>query len=221
MMILKKDLASRIKYFCSQKGISVAEAERKCGYSLGMISSRWASSPDDFGVLSKLTTLAEVLGISIDELLGVSSKPVQEKPPAANTGATELLLLGTVQSKIKWEKLGLDECEELQISPLQFSGSKSGKHFAEAWRNSNETVNFLLVAFCDDQSDLSEPMELELFSVIGHGLPLYQTANVTQSGLQQLYVQICEQAALRQLWESIYAEESTPRENLTADPMVS
>lgn len=221
MTIRKKDLANRIKYFCGLKGISIAEAERKCGYSVGMISSRWASSPEDFGVLSKLSILAELLGVSIDELLGLKEESPQKSVPAANTGPVELLLLGTVQGIIQWKKLGLDECEELQISPLKFPNSKNGRLFAEAWWNNNENMNFLLASFCDDQGDLSEPMELELFSVVGHGLPICQTANVSQSALQQLYVQICEQSVLYNLQKSIYAEEPKRLENSENDHMVS
>lgn len=221
MMIRKKDLANRIKSLCNQKGISITEAERKSGYSVGMISSRWASSPDDFGVLTKLTILAEVLGVSTDELLGLQREPAREHSPVAGTGAAELLLHGTARGGIKWKKLGLDECEELHISPLELQGAKSGRLFAEAWLSSSEHTNFLLTAFCDDLGDLSEPMELELFSVVGHGLPPCQTSNVSQRALQSLYVQICEQSALCRLRESVYMEASKPLENSEADPMVS
>jgi len=103
----KKGSCKSDQIFLQSKSISVAEAERKCGYSVGMISSRWASSSGDFGVLSKLTILAEVLGVSTDELLGLSSEPVHEKPPAANAGSSELLFAGTVRSKIKWGKTWL------------------------------------------------------------------------------------------------------------------
>lgn len=190
-MIQKRKLAANIKQLAAEKNKSIAALERFCGCSQGLIS-RWAASEsDEFSVLTKLTAMAEFLDVSLDELLG------RGPPPASQTGMTDpipRLFELTCSNAVQWHKLEADD--ESQIDPAELPPTQSGRMFSDAWWLLIDNCYFVLAAFCDDMSDTLESIELAVYCVVGHGIPVYPLPITNLAELQSLYVQLRIQNAL-------------------------
>lgn len=190
LIILKKDLGERIKRLAGEKNISLSSIEAQAGYSLGMLT-RWtnASENENFEIFSKLVTIASILGVSVDELLGVS------EPQAGVNRSENLLLRMTTSTKgaaLQWAETDWKTAEELsQQEPEEHA-------LAGAWSAERERLRFLLAAYCDDLDDVEEPMNLRLYALAGHGIPPQLIQGETTL-LQALYIAIQLQAAHQSL----------------------
>lgn len=176
--IYKKDLAQRIKGLCQKKGYTVNFVEAEACYSPGMIS-RWGAAGDseDFNVLSKLVTMASILEVSVDELLGLS-KTRESLAQNKDTDFFSNLAKATMDNRLIWNELDSEKRQSLFGNRL--SDSDRGRMIAKIWCAMQGEVSFALVAYCDDLADFSEPLELEMYVLAGHGiapLPL-QTGSV-------------------------------------------
>lgn len=190
LIILKKVLGERIKRLAGEKNISLSSIETQAGYSLGMFT-RWtnASENENFEIFSKLTTIASILEVSIDELLGVSG-PRAEAPRSENllfsmTASTKEAVLRWVETDWKTAK-ELPQPESEEYAP------------AGAWSAERGRLRFLLAAYCNDLDDAEEPMNLRLYALAGHGIPPQPIQGET-AALQALYIAIQLQAAHQSL----------------------
>lgn len=195
-MVNKAALASRIRSVAAEKGISIADLEKRAGYSPGMVS-RWAAAGDeDFGALTKLTSLAEGLGVSVDYLLAYECrKETDHSQKAAVSGGTETLLAVTAQGGLEWAKLKASDCEEAGLHQLCGMESVNGRALAEAWLSSYGGCRFVIAAFCDNVQDPGETIEVALFYFVGSGLPLRQ-ADAGSQAVKELYVELRAREAL-------------------------
>lgn len=69
------ELIDRIKSIASAKGISIKNLEDAAGLGRGTIYKWETSSPR----LDKLLQVADVLGVSIDEILGIKKEPAESE----------------------------------------------------------------------------------------------------------------------------------------------
>lgn len=192
VVVQKKALGERIKQLAAERGLSLSGIESTVGYSLGMIT-RWtnASNEEEFGIFSKLATMASLLSVSTDELLGL---------PAVHSGAERADKAGilscmidlTRQEKLDWTPVDWKAQENLPYRPLL---ETDGNYMlARAWTVTREQIRFLLASFSDDPDDTTEPMEFRLYALAGHGIP----PSPVQAGipeLQSLYIAILLQSA--------------------------
>lgn len=202
-MVLKSDLAAKIKQLCSDKGISLSTLEREAGYSLGMIS-RWAASSEDFNVFTKLLYIADRLDVTVDELLGRQKIPSQ----AGRVPETPLepLLEATCSSTLPWTG----------VSPAglpggaQFPCAESGRPLCGVWWCAYRGLHLALCAYCDDPDDPLEPMDLALYATPGHGIPPGPVPVPDGAALQTLYTQVLLQLAFQPEPVDQNAEQSKP-----------
>lgn len=187
--MLKKEFAERIKNKCQKKGISISDLEQKAGYSIGMIS-RWQSSSDDFAVLSKIIIMAEILGITVDELLGIANTQIERSE--SDLCSFRDLLEDTRSGKFRWNNLKNDVTFPINQNDIPLSDG--GKPIYEAWYVQVNLLYVLLVAYCDNIDDLNEQIELSAYGILGHSMPISRIP-VNESQLKELYMQIQIQAA--------------------------
>lgn len=190
LIILKKALGERIKRLAGERNIPLSSIETQAGYSLGMLT-RWAnaSETENFEIFSKLVTIASILGVSTDELLGVSGSQ-------AGVNHSENFFLSMIASTkraaLQWVETDWKTAEELsQQEPEERAP-------AGAWSAERGRLRFLLVAYCDDLDDVEEAMNLRLYTLAGHGIPPQLIQSET-APLQALYVAIQLQAAHQSL----------------------
>lgn len=195
--IYKRKLAQDIKSICQKKDISIPNLETAVGYSPGMIS-RWASSSadEDFNVLSKLVTMANILDVSVDTLLGIP-KNADPLVYSENSDIFSTLTEATVNGNLIWNML------DSQNNQLPFSNqilnSESDRVIAEKWYTTQEKVSFILVSYCDDLADFNEPLELVLYGFVGHGIALLPLRSTNPKSLHTLYAYIQFIAASKSL----------------------
>lgn len=195
--IHKKELAQRIKNLCQEKGLSVNSVESDAGYSTGMIS-RWCSAGDeeDFNVLSKLVTMADILEVSVDDLLGLSKTRevlVQEE----NTDIFFSLIKATMDNRLTWNELESEKRQ--QLFGNQLTDSERGRMISKTWYTMQGDVFFALVSYCDDLADFNELLELEVYVLVGHGIAPFSLQTSNAEMLQTLYGYIQCRAALQSL----------------------
>ena len=195
-IIYKKALAEQIKRLCVKKGISITSLESEVGYSQGMIS-RWMSADEkeDFNVLTKLSAMADRFGISMDELL----ERVQAEPPPKPHELLDLascLLKASECGILKWRVL--DGGSESKMFFEQIPAPRSGRHHADVWMAEQDRMAFLLVSWCDDIDNVSEPIELELYGLVEHGIPPY-VVKAEEKELKALYTYLRIQRAYQTL----------------------
>ena len=197
IIIHKKKLAQDIKRICQKKEISIPALEAAVGYSPGMIS-RWASSSDDedFNVLSKLVTMANILEVSVDNLLGVQ-KDKETISQTENSDIFSILTQATVSGRLVWNVL--DPQKNQLPFGYQLPDSESSRIVAKAWYTVQENVTFTLVSYCDDMADFNEPLELVLYGFVGHGIAPLQLHAPEPKFLHTLYAYIQFIAASKSL----------------------
>lgn len=206
--IYKKEFAQHIKSLCQEKGITVNSLETDAGYSPGMIS-RWGAAKDneDFNVLSKLVTMANILEVSVDSLLGLS-KTKEVLGQGENTDIFFNLATATMDNRLIWNEL---ESEKKQLLfGDQLLDSERGRTISKIWCTLQGDISFALVSFCDDLADFSEPLELELYVLTGHGIAPFPLQTDKMETLQTLYAYIQYKAALQSL---SYTESDQDRTN--------
>lgn len=190
-VVLKKFLGDRIKRLATDRGISLSSLEVQSGYSLGMIT-RWTNADEDenFEIFSKLATIADILGVSVGELLGVedpkSKAPYVEKPKLISR-----ITVATEEKRLQWMETNWELLDELPLKQPQESEERT---LAGRWSAECGRLRFLLVTYCDDPDDVEEPMSFQLYAVAGHGIPAQPIEGET-SELRTLYMEIQLQAA--------------------------
>lgn len=195
--IYKKKLAQDIKRICQKKNISIPSLETAVGYSPGMIS-RWASSSatEDFNVLSKLVTMASILDVSVDSLLGIHKNTASLDQPE-NPDVFSTLTAATVNGNLVWNVL---DTQNTQLPfGSQFLDSENDRMIAEIWYTEQTKVYFLLVSYCDDLADFNEPLELVLYAFVGHGIAPLPIRTTDPRYLHTLYAYIQFMAASESL----------------------
>lgn len=183
--IYKKEFAQHIKRLCQEKGYTVNSVEAEAGYSPGMIS-RWGAAGDseDFNVLSKLVTMANILEVSVDELLGLP-KTREVLPQDKDTGFFSNLAKATMDNHLIWNEL--DSGKKRLLFGNQLSDSNRGRMIAKIWYAMQGEISFALVAYCDDLADFSEPLELEMYILAGHGIAPLSLQTGSLEALHALY----------------------------------
>lgn len=182
VLILKKNLGERVKRRAAEKNISLSVLESQVGYSSGMFT-RWANAPENenFEIFSKLATIASILGLSIDELLGVSLPSPQA---ARSQDLISCMTASTRTAKLQWAETDWKNAEELPQFPAP------EEHVpALLWSAERGQIHFLLASYCDDLDDEKEPMSLRLYALAGHGIPP-QPIQAESAALQALYMAI-------------------------------
>lgn len=193
VVILKKTLGERIKRLAGEKNISLSFLESQAGYSAGMIT-RWnnVSEKENFEIFSKLATIAVILDVSIDELLGMKEfcgKTVV--PQEANL--ISCMTTSTKAAKLHWVETDWKSAEELpRLSASEEHAS------AISWLAERGRIQFLLTSYCDDLDDEKEPMSLQLYVLAGHGI-LPQLIQAESAALHALYMAIQIQAVQQSL----------------------
>lgn len=199
-IIYKKALAEQIRRLCVKKGISITSLESEVGYSQGMIS-RWMSADknEDFNVLTKLSAMADRFGISMDELL----ERVQVEPPPEPCEFPDLascLIKASECGKLKWYVLNGNSKSKTLFE--QIPAHESGRSPADMWMAEQDRMVFLLVSWCDDIDNASEPIEFELYGFVEHGIPPY-AIKAEKKGLETLYTHLRIQRAYQSLQSMI------------------
>ena len=197
-MILKNELASRIKARAAAIDISISSLEHQAGYSPGMFSRWLASEKEDFNVLTKLEKVADILGMTMDELLGRSQK-VGTSEKSGNIVSNDPILYltkATSNRTVTWSKLAAED--ELQLQLDQIPTSKHDLSYSSAWWVRTADTYLLLVAYCDDATDLTQSLELSLYCVVGHGLPLAPVLCDDEESLYSLFGQVC-------IWQAFHS----------------
>ncbi len=191
-VIQKYQLAQTIKQLAAERKIPVSSLEQRANYSPGTFS-RWSSiDSGEFNVLTKLSAIADILGVTIDQLLDRSPSPAEaaSSPPSANPALC--LLEATKIANITWSSEPPSSAEEMEVSP-------NGRPLAEVWKTRQSGIDFLLMVYCDDPDDDSEPMEFALYSAVRHGIPPLQVPAGDIRVFQQLYSQVRVQHSCQSL----------------------
>lgn len=102
----QEKLVSNIKRICGEKGISISTMEKDLLFSQGLIS-RWSRMNPS---ITKIISVADYLGVSLDELVG-------RKEVVQQTSFLEKLLNATKNNSLSWKPLG---CKKEFLHPLQF-----------------------------------------------------------------------------------------------------
>lgn len=180
-VVQKGALGQTIRDFALSKGISISSLERNAGYSPGMIS-RWISAgSEDYSSLSKLVTLADLLGVSLDELVGRQ----REALPGNDSNDPALRLKAeTCAGQLTWWP------DDNPAFAASIPPHKSGRPCCGGWWTQWNKLKFLLAAFCDDIDDEDEPLELSLYYTSGHKAALFPVTNAASAALSDLYTQI-------------------------------
>lgn len=183
-VVQKGGLGETVRDFALSKGISISSLERSAGYSPGMISRWIAAGPEDYFSLSKLVALADLLEVSLDELVGRQREALPKKD--LNNPASRLKT-ETCAGQLTWSVWQPDD-------KLAFADSlppnKSSRPCCGGWWTQREELKFLIAVFCDDIDDEEEPLELGLYYTPGHKLPLFPVPETVADALPDLYAQI-------------------------------
>lgn len=183
-IIQKGVLGETIRGFAAAKDISISNLEKKSGYSSGMISRWIAAGAEDYSSLSKLVTLADLLDVSLDELV----RRQRETAPKGGPGDPVLRLMDETRSEqlLWWEWRPNDGLLPTGLAPSH----ESGRPCCGGWQTQRDSLKFLLALFSDDIDDEDEPVELNLYCTPGHRLPLLPIPNASPDALSNLYTQI-------------------------------
>lgn len=193
--VYKKALGERIKRLAAKRNIPLSKLELRANYSAGMFT-RWTNADDDenFEIFSKLATIASILGVSVDELLGVG-EPKENAPNVGESDLISRIVDLTETKKLQWMETDWKIVEELSTKPLLEPEERTP---AGAWSVERGRLRFVLVAYCDDLDDEDEPMGLRMYALAGHGIPP-QPIQAETTALQALYMMIQLQAAYQSL----------------------
>lgn len=183
-VVRKGVLGDRIRTYAAAKGIPISTLERETKLSAGMISRWIAAGDEDYYALSKLVNLCDLLGVSLDEIVGRQANDVSA---AAVINPIPQLQRETCARQLLWYPWGPDSGFPVATSP---PGPKSGRPCCGGWWAERKKLTFILTCFCDDIQDDDEPLELGLYCTPGHKLPLVYVPQDSDNLLSQLYTQI-------------------------------
>ena len=193
MKVLRPEVAAHIRNACDRAGKSVPEAERQAGFSPS-ITARWENmAGEEFNLLSKFSNMADFLGVTLDELVtgkrAPSAKESRTKTTSAaeREGITAALIEKMAAGSLKWQELPL--YQKTVWLPNGVPVSDGGRSVSSAWHASQGKLNYLFVAYCDDETELAEPMDLELYCGVGHGRQPHQL-DAADDELERLHLQI-------------------------------
>lgn len=183
-VIQKGDLGEAVKDFAAAQGISISTLEREAGYSPGMIS-RWISAgEEDYSSLSKLVTMADLLEISLDKLVG---RKRESLPRVGVDSSASRLEAETRTGRLTWSAWRSGGTSASRgLIPVH----ESGRLCCGGWWTQRNCLKFVLALFCDDVEDEDEPMDLGLYCTPGHKLPLFPVPDASSDTLSALYAQI-------------------------------
>lgn len=194
-VVYKKALGERIKRLAAKRNIPLSRLESQVGYSLGMFT-RWTNAEDDenFEIFSKLAKIAGILGVTVDELLGLGESK-EDNSRAGRADLISCILDSTEAKKLQWMEIDWKIVEELPTKPFLEPEERTP---TGAWSVERGRLRFVLVAYCDDLDDEDEPMGLRMYALAGHGIPP-QPIQAETTALQALYMMIQLQAAYQSL----------------------
>lgn len=199
-IIRKGILGERVKDCAMAKRIPISTLEREAGYSPGMISRWIAAGDEDYNALTKLVKLADLLGVSLDELVG---RKAGEISAVMLNSPIPQLQAETCTGQLLWFPWQPD-------SGLPAGGivpvCKSGRSCGGGWWTDRKGLKFMLTCFCDDIRDEDEHLELYLHCTPGHGLPLVCIVPDSDATLSELYTQILLRATFAQEKDASYSE---------------
>lgn len=179
-IIQKGVLGETVRNFAIEKDISISTLEKKAGYSPGMVSRWIAAGSEDYCSLSKLVTLADLLDVSLDELVSRQQETVLEG--RSHTPVLRLMDETRSGQLVWWAWQPKDD----GLVPER----ESGRPCCGGWQTKRDNLEFFLALFCDDIDDEDELMELTLYCAPGHKLPLFPIPNASLAELSTLYTQI-------------------------------
>lgn len=182
--IRKGVLGERVRNFAATRGMPISALEKESGFSAGMISRWIAAGNEDYSALSKLANLSDLLGVSLDELVGRQNSDL---PAAVVNSPIPKLQSETRAGHLTWfpwqPDSGLPVTASLPVC-------KSGRPCCGGWWSERKELNFILTCFCDDMQDDNEPLELSLHCTPGHKIPLIYVTSGFDPALSELYAQI-------------------------------
>lgn len=181
-VIQKGDLGEAVKDLAAVRGISISALERAVGYSPGMISRWIAAGPEDYNSLSRLVAMADLLEVSLDELIGRRSMP-----QGGANGIASRLEAETRTEQLSWSAW---QPGSTLVPKDSMPVHESGRLCCGGWWAQRDSLKFVLALFCDDIDDEDEPMELGLYCTPGHNFPLFSVPDVSSDTLPTLYAQI-------------------------------
>lgn len=183
-VIQKGILGEAIRDFAAARDISISSLEKNAGYSPGMVSRWIAAGTEDYSSLSKLVTLADLLNVSLDDLVSRKREALPKDGPSDPVSRLEA---ETLAGQLVWWGWQPDN----GLSPAgPIPNHKSDRLCCGGWQTQRDNLDFLLVLFCDDIDDDDEPMEIELYCTPGHKLPLFPVPDTSPAALSNLYTQI-------------------------------
>lgn len=183
-IIQKGVLGETVRDFAAAKDISISSLEKKAGYSPGMISRWIAAGSEDYNSLSKLVTLADLLDVSLDELVKRRREDLPKDNPSDPVSRLET---ETRTGQLVWWGWQPDDGLSLADAiPIH----EGGRPCCGGWRTRRDNLEFFLALFCDDIGDEDEPIELNLYCTPGHKLPLFLVPDASSAALSNLYTQI-------------------------------
>lgn len=183
-IIQKGVLGEAVRDFATAKNISISSLEKNAGYSPGMISRWIAAGSEDYYSLSKLVTLADLLDVSLDELVGRQREALSKD---SSSDPVSLLESETRAGQLVWWGWRPDD----GLPPAgPIPTHESDRPCCGGWRTRRDNLEFFLALFCDDIDDEDELIELNLYCTPGHKLPLFLVPDTSPAALSNLYTQI-------------------------------
>lgn len=194
-VIQKGKVGEKVKARTAELGKSISAVERESGLSPGMVSRWIAAGSEDYSTLSKLATMADLLEMSLDDLVGRSANVSCSN---ATEGQIDQLRWETYAGRLEWVPWQSTEDFSADISIPSQNGERP---CCGGWWAEREGLKFLLICFCDDMQDENERLDLELYCTPGHNIPLFAVAQSTSTELSGLYTQILLKASFSTIKE--------------------
>ena len=178
-------LVENIQNNCEKTGITITQLEDACKFSHGSIKKWSMSAPAS----SKVVTVAEYFGISIDELCGV-------KNTHSNMAFAKDLVYATEEGKLQWKTRDRDAVEALDL----FDDLPEEQHLKayKATLNSGEKQLFLYLFHFTGKTKLY--CQLEDGRLIKQNVnsfqlkELYEKIVFSESELQKKFIKEAQQA---------------------------
>jgi len=138
------NVADSVKRLCKKRGIAVSNLEKELGWSNGSIN-RWSRTNPS---IEKVFAVAECLGMTLDELLGVKSTKPNVEYLQSDIG--EKILQLTERKKIGWTEMDEISLLEFEETDAMRNGYENHGFYRAEWRNG---TLFLLV-FYKENTDM-------------------------------------------------------------------
>lgn len=182
--IYKGVLGERVRDYAAAKGIPISTLEKDSGFSAGMVSRWIAAGNEDYNALSKLANLSDLLGVTLDELIG---RQTNDLPMAVGSSLLPRLQSETCTGQLRW--LSWNPEGGFPVAALPPT-CESGRLCCGGWWTERSGLKFILTCFCDDIQDDDERLELCLQCTPGHNMQPFCIALGSDDALCKLYTQI-------------------------------